>query len=191
MDNEQFASLAYLTLLGLVIAGSYLIGQRRNISKVAQQAGIWALIFIGVIASYGLWGDISQTITPQQSFNGTSISVPRSSDGHYYLQLDVNGQPVNFVVDTGASQLVLTQNDAERVGLNPDELRYLGSANTANGVVRTASVSLDTVQLGDITDQRFRAVVNDGQMEKSLLGMTYLSGFDSIEIRNNELVLTR
>jgi len=191
MSSEQIANLGFLGLMGLVITGSYLISQRSNMGKVAQQASIWALIFVGVIAAVGLWGDISQNIAPRQSVDGGQITVPRSGDGHYYLTLDINGQPVNFVVDTGASQVVLTQNDAERVGLNPDDLRYLGTANTANGVVRTAAITLDSIALGDIRDQQFRAVVNGGPMEQSLLGMTYLSGFDSIAISNNELVLTR
>jgi len=159
--------------------------------RVAQQASIWALIFIGVIAVAGMWGDITQSVAPRQQMDGTQVSVPRSPDGHYYLTLDINNTPVNFVVDTGASQVVLTQEDARRIGLDPAELRYLGRANTANGTVETANVSLEQVSLGDIVDQQVRAVVNGGQMEKSLLGMTYLNGFSSIAITNSELVLTR
>lgn len=191
MNGEQIANLAYLGLLAAVITGSYLISQRGNMGKVAQQASIWALIFVGAIAAVGMWGDISQSISPRQQFSGSEISVPRSPDGHYYLTLSINGTPVNFVVDTGASQVVLSQDDARRVGLDPDALRYLGTANTANGIVRTASISLDQVSLGEITDKQLRAVVNAGPMDKSLLGMTYLNGFDRIAITNNELVLTR
>jgi len=191
MNGEQIANLAYVGLLTAVITGSYLISQRGNMGKVAQQASIWALIFIGVIAVAGMWGDITQSISPRQQVDGTQVTVPRSPDGHYYLTLDINSTPVNFVVDTGASQVVLSQDDAQRVGLNPADLLYIGSANTANGVVQTAAVVLEQVALGDITDTRLRAVVNGGQMNKSLLGMTYLNGFDSISISNNELVLTR
>lgn len=191
MNGEQIANMAYLGLLAAVITGSYLISQRGNMGKVAQQASIWALIFIGVIAVAGMWGDITQSISPRQQMDGAQVTVPRSPDGHYYLTLDINNTPVNFVVDTGASQVVLTQEDARRVGLNPSELRYLGSANTANGVVQTAAVSLDEVSLGEISDRQLRAVVNGGQMDTSLLGMTYLNGFSSIAITNNELVLTR
>ena len=55
-----------------------------------------------------------------------------AADGHYYLSVDINGAPVNFVVDTGATDLVLTRKDAARVGLDPDSLIYQGRANTAN-----------------------------------------------------------
>ena len=192
MNGDQIANLAFLGLLGAAIAGSYLMSQRGNMGKVAQQASIWGLIFVGVIAAAGMWGDIRQTVTPTQKvLSETGISVPRQADGHYYLTLEVNGSPVDFVVDTGATQVVLTQRDAQRIGIDPSELRYLGRANTANGVVETADVWLDQVALGPIVDEGVRAVVNKGAMENSLLGMTYLSAFDTIQIRDNELVLIR
>jgi len=86
---------------------------------------------------------------------------------------------------------VLTREDAQRVGLSPDTLNYLGRANTANGEVRTAFVRLNEVQLGDVRDFDVPAVVNDGEMRQSLLGMGYLQRWGRIEISNNELILTR
>jgi len=103
----------------------------------------------------------------------------------------VNDVPVEFVVDTGASQIVLSQTDAARVGIDPASLRYLGLANTANGQVRTAPVWLDRVSLDDLQDFDVPAVVNDGQMDGSLLGMTYIDSFDTIQIRDGELILQR
>jgi aspartyl protease family protein len=95
------------------------------------------------------------------------------------------------VVDTGASEMVLTTADAARVGINVGELDYLGRANTANGQVRIARVRLDEVVLEGITDRNFRATVNEGEMRESLLGMTYLSKFSRIAIEGNMLVLSR
>lgn len=117
--------------------------------------------------------------------------MPRGNDGHYHLTLDVNGTAIDFVIDTGASQVVLSQRDAARIGINADALNYSGAASTANGVVRTAPVVLDQVTLGGITDRGVAAVVNGGDMESSLLGMTYLGLYDRIEISNGELVLNR
>ena len=107
------------------------------------------------------------------------------------MTVAVNGTPIDFLVDTGATQVVLTQADAARIGLNPTELRYLGIANTANGQVRTAAVNLDEVQVGPYSDRNLRATVNGGEMDKSLLGMTYLGLYDSISITNDELILSR
>ena len=192
MSSDQTADAIYLSLLGGALLLSYLLASRINIGKMLQQMGIWVLIFMGAIAVIGMWPEIQRTITPRQSVvNGTTIVLSRARDGHYYLTLDINNVPVEFVVDAGASQVVLTQDDAKRIGLNPSSLSYLGTASTANGTVRTAAVRLDTVSLGAITDTSVRAVVNDGQMFGSLLGMTYLSNFDSITIKDGQLILSR
>lgn len=192
MSTDQIMQLTYLVLLGSAIGGSAIVAGRRNMGKLAQQAAIWTLIFVGVIGAYGLWEDISSNVNPRQTvIDGGQIEVPRSPDGHYYLTLDINDVPVQFVIDTGASQVVLSQDDARRIGIDLGTLNYLGSASTANGVVRTAPVRLDTVALGSLRDANVSAVVNGGQMQDSLLGMTYLGLYDRIEIANNQLVLTR
>ena len=119
------------------------------------------------------------------------IEVPRSPDGHYHIQAVVNGTPMRFVLDTGATSLVLTQEDAQRAGLDLDNLAYTNRALTANGEVRTAPVELDSLALGPVTDQRVPAVVNQGDMSSSLMGMEYLQRWGRLEIENNTLTLTR
>ncbi|MEM9786176.1 MAG: TIGR02281 family clan AA aspartic protease [Pseudomonadota bacterium] len=192
MSTDQIMQLTYLVLLGAAIAGSAIVAGRSNMGKMAQQAAIWALIFIGVIGAYGLWEDISGDVTARQTvMDDGQVAVPRSPDGHYYLTLDVNDVPIRFVVDTGATQVVLSQDDARRVGIDPLSLSYFGFAQTANGVVRTAQVQIDTVALGPMQDYNVDAVVNGGTMSASLLGMTYLGLYDRIEISGGQLVLTR
>ncbi|HSG57216.1 MAG TPA: TIGR02281 family clan AA aspartic protease, partial [Paracoccaceae bacterium] len=78
-----------------------------------------------------------------------------------------------------------------RAGLDPAKLAFIGSAMTANGPVRTAPVRLDSIRLGGIEDRGLRAFVNEGEMRESLLGMTYLQRFSSVEIRQGALILTR
>ncbi len=192
MSTDQIMQLTYLMLLGAAVGGSVIVAGRDNLGKMAQQAAIWFLIFIGVIAAYGLWGDISNDVNSRQAIiSDTRVEVPRSGDGHYYLTLDINNVPVRFVVDTGASQVVLSQQDAQRIGIDVNDLVFGGAASTANGIVRTAPVTLDQVSLGTINDDRLRAVVNGGEMEDSLLGMTYLGLYSRIEIANDQLVLNR
>jgi aspartyl protease family protein len=192
MDPDQLARLAYLALLAAALGGWFFMQMRGNPGKTMQMIAVWALIFVGVIAGYGLWNDIRQEVAPSQAMLAENVvSVPRSNDGHYHLVLQVNGVPVEFVVDTGASEIVLSQRDAARIGLDPATLAYTGIALTANGEVRTAPVRIDRVDLGSITDTNLRAVVNEGAMDGSLLGMGYLGLFDRIEIAGDELILTR
>jgi aspartyl protease family protein len=105
--------------------------------------------------------------------------------------LEVNGHPTRFVVDTGATAIVLTRSAAQAAGIDTDDLIFSGRANTANGTVETAPVRLDTLALGDTLDTDVRAVVNNGQMFESLLGMSYLNRYSRIEISNGQLVLER
>lgn len=192
MSTDQIMQLTYLMLLAAAIGGSAIVAGRSNLGKMAQQATIWGLIFVGVIGAYGLWDDISNNVNPRQSIiNDSTVAVPRGPGGHYQLTLDINGAAVDFTVDTGASQVVLSQTDARRIGIDPADLNYSSIANTANGMVRTAPVMLDEVVLGGITDRNVRAVVNGGPMDASLLGMTYLGLYERIEISNGQLVLSR
>jgi aspartyl protease family protein len=193
MSGDDTARLIYLVLLGGAIALWFFAQNRESLGKLTQQALVWGLIFVGAIAVVGLWGDIRATVQPGQAgyVGADRIEVPRAIDGHYYLRAQVNGAPVDFVVDTGATLIVLTQSDAERAGLNPDDLAYIGRAYTANGEVRTAPVKLDTLAIGPIKDQGVTAVVNEGDLEMSLLGMAYLQRYSSVEISNNRMILTR
>jgi aspartyl protease family protein len=151
----------------------------------------WGLIIVGLMAGYGLWQDMGGSFTPRQTIAAQGeITLPRARDGHYYLTLEIAGQPVEFMVDTGASSVVLTREDAQKLGIDPDTLVYLGTAQTANGIVRTARVTLDDVRLGSFTDPTLTAYVNDGDMGGSLLGMDYLGQFH-IEIAADRMVLRR
>ncbi|MDG4648465.1 TIGR02281 family clan AA aspartic protease [Roseibacterium sp. SDUM158017] len=193
LNGDQIGSLVYLVLLAVAIAGWLFASSRRNLGRLAQYAAVWSFIFIGAIVAVGLWSDIRQTVAPRQSvmLDGGRIEVPRAPDGHYYLTLGVNGVPVRFVVDTGASEIVLSREDAARAGIALDRLIFSGRALTANGMVETAPVRLETVQAGPAVETGVRAVVNATDMQDSLLGMSYLQRFERLEISGGRLVLER
>ena len=184
-------NLAYLLLLLAAVGGWMIVQNRARIGKMAQQAAVWVLIFVGVIAGIGLWDDVRNTVVPSQSvLTGGAISVPQAPDGHFYLTAQVNGTALRFMVDTGASDIVLNQADAEKIGLDMDQLVYSRKALSANGEVGIAPVVLDSVALGPVQSRDVRAVVNGGDMRQSLLGMRYLQGFSKIEIGDGALILT-
>lgn len=192
MSGDSFGQLAYLVILGTAVVGWYIAENRRNLGRSARMFVAWGLIFLGVIAGYGLWSDIRDEVLPRQSVVASgALEVPRANDGHYHLVAKLNGVPVQFVVDTGASDVVLTQDDARRIGLDPGSLAFGGIANTANGPVRIANARVDSFELGGNTDTNVRVSVNGGEMNGSLLGMSYLQRFAHIEISGNKLILTR
>jgi aspartyl protease family protein len=192
MTGDQLGNLAYIGLMLAVIGGYFFLNNRLSMNKTLQYAAIWGLIFIGGIAAFGLWEDIKRGTPSQTVFTDQGqIEVPRSSDGHYYLTISVNAVPIRFVVDTGATDIVMSHSDAEKIGLDLDNLTYFGRAMTANGEVRTAPVRLDSLSVGPIVDRNMSAWVNEGEMSTSLLGMAYLQRFDRIEISGGQLILTR
>jgi len=192
MDSDSVASLAYLGLLGAAIAGWFFMQNRQSLGRTMQQLLVWVLIFLGVIGAYGIWNDISNSARPSQIIaEGNQIEIPRRRDGHFYITAKLDGVDIDFIVDTGATEIVLSKADARRLGFNPDDLLFLNSARTANGEVGLALVVIEQLELGPLLDENIRAWVNEGELDTSLLGMSYLSLFQSIEIRGNELILTR
>ncbi|MCC5990977.1 MAG: TIGR02281 family clan AA aspartic protease [Rhodobacteraceae bacterium] len=194
MDSDQIARLIYLGLWGTVLISYVLIARRQNIGQSLRHALLWGLLFVGVAAGYGLWQDIAGS--NQVSVTGEGAVVLRAQrDGQFHLTLNVNSEPVRFIIDTGATDLVLSRRDAETVGLDPDNLAYLGQARTANGIVGLARVTLDEVTLAHddlvISDQNVPAFVNEGQLDVSLLGMGYLRRYARISIEGERMILER
>ncbi|MEZ5755351.1 MAG: TIGR02281 family clan AA aspartic protease [Paracoccaceae bacterium] len=191
MDAETTGRLFYLSLLLVAVGGWVMVEYRKRMGEALRTALAWGLIFIGVMAGYGLWNDLRTDIAPQQILTQTGqIEVPRAEDGHYYLTLDINGTPIRFMADTGATNMVLSDRDARRLGIDTGELVYIGTAQTANGTVRTARTRLPEVVLGPHVDRDFPAWVNQGEMSDSLLGMDYLSLY-RVEIAGNRMILRR
>jgi aspartyl protease family protein len=193
MEDAGFARLIYLSVLVAVILGSVLISRKGEFWKLARQAGVWLLIFVALVAAAAGWQDIRQTgpLSLVQIEEEGKIIIPKQRDGHFHLKLDVNGTPINFLVDTGASEIVLNQQDAQSLGFDADTLEYWAYANTANGKVRLAPVRLGSITLGGYKDKNVKATVNEGDMRTSLLGMSYLKRFSAIEIKHDKMILTR
>lgn len=189
MNGETLARVGYLAIILVALGGWVLVEFRQRMGQALRMALAWGLIFVGVMAGYGLWSDIRRDImTIQEVAQDGTVEVPRAADGHYYLTVMINGTAVPFMVDTGASGMVLAEGDAEKLGIDLGELSFLGQANTANGVVRTARITLPLVELGPFRNEDFQAFVTEGELDQSLLGMDYLGQF-RMEFDQGKLVL--
>lgn len=190
MDGESFGRLIYLGLLLAAVAGWAASEYSGRLGQGLRSFLAWGLIIVGLMAGYGLWKDIRRDVIPSQNITAETVEIPRAADGHYYVTLTINGQPLKFMADTGASGVVLSRADARRLGFDLGTLVFAGQSQTANGVVRTARVQLVDVRLGPFLDPRIGAYVNEGEMDGSLLGMDYLGRF-SIEIAGDRMILRR
>jgi clan AA aspartic protease (TIGR02281 family) len=109
--------------------------------------------------------------------------------GHFLIDAVVNGAPVDFLVDTGASNIVLTLADAERLGLQPETLRFSQRFATANGEVRGAPVVLREIRVGQFSLFDVPASVNEAPLRVSLLGMSFLERLNGYEVNGRRLIL--
>ena len=118
-----------------------------------------------------------------------TVELRRGPDGHFHVVGTVNGTEVLFLVDTGASGVVLNQADARRIGFDPGTLAYTQIFNTANGQVTGAPVRLASMGVGPIVFRDVGASVNGGKLDRSLLGMSFLNRLSGFEIEGDRMTL--
>ena len=120
---------------------------------------------------------------------GSAAEITKSPDGHYWAEGEVNGQRVRFLVDTGATAVALTAEDARRLGFEPHDLDYAFQVTTANGVQRAAEVKLASVSVAGAQVSDVDALVIEKGLPSSLLGMTYLGRLSRFEATRTALIL--
>jgi len=151
-----------------------------------EKLAIGATIGLGLVV--GLLWPLPHHSAPPGAPGGAEVVIERNSDHHYYADANVNGRPVHFMVDTGASETALTEADAKEIGLTVDPNKYEVIGDGASGMVRGQYVDLKSIDLGGIRQQDARAVIVPGATV-SLLGQPFLEKVDEIVIRNAEMRL--
>ncbi len=116
-------------------------------------------------------------------------TLPRAPDGHFYAELRVNGTPVRFLVDTGASMIALTREDAQRIGIPISEADFTGTAQTASGSVGLKPIVLDRVSLGSLEATDVDAAIVQQGLGQSLLGQSWLKRIGKVTIEGDQMVL--
>jgi aspartyl protease family protein len=177
-----------------IFGGAAAFWSRSSLTRIAKIAGLWALIISAIAVFYLYRSDLGTRVMSALDPSGVTVTsegmlLHRAQDGHFWLRADVNGVPVRFMIDTGASNVVLSPEDARRVGINTGLLDFSGIATTANGNVRFARATVSQISLGEAVFYDVPVTVNGADMQGSLLGMTVLRNFGSIEFRGDMLIL--
>ncbi len=121
---------------------------------------------------------------------GSVVEIKAGRNGHFNTEVEINGRPIGAMIDTGATMVVLSHEDAERAGLYVNDSDFNRTIWTANGAARVAAVTLGRVSIGDITVRDVPAVVTqEGLLKTSLLGMSFLSRLSRFDMRSGVLVL--
>lgn len=188
-------SLLLLGLLGASLAARQWFRPREFI----RNACIWVALGAALLLAYSFRFDVlrlgDRIIGELMPYRGQTeagvIRFPASRGGHFIVEADVDGTPIRFLVDTGATDVVLSPGDARRLGFDLSSLAFTRRYRTANGLVMGAPVSLRQISLGPIIMTNVRASVNQAGMSHSLLGMSFLGRLSGYEVSDQTLTLRK
>lgn len=192
IEIARAAGLVVLVSAGMLRAGRVL--RPRHLKYAAAWAGIVAVLALG-FAYRGELKGVGQHLQLAFSAGDPVVTaahelvVPQGEDGGYVLVGRVNGQRVRFVVDTGASDTVLSPDDARRIGVDMASLRYVVESETANGLGYGAPYVARRFEVGPLALADVKLTVNRAPMSASLLGMSVLSRLDSFQFGDRKLIL--
>jgi aspartyl protease family protein len=189
-----------LRLFGvLAVVSSGLASVRRfNFSGTVRVVAGWLGIFLVAVTAYALRDDVARVALKVRTAlipgyavaqSPRSLVIGRGEGETFNVVGQVNGAPVRFVVDTGSTEIVLSQADAQRAGLRPAEMTYSRPSQTANGVGYGAMTTVDSLAVGPIRMTDVPVSINKAPMSVSLLGMPFLKRLDSFEVRGDQLFL--
>lgn len=188
MDDP--ARLIYLLILLAAIGSGVAYMARQNLGKSVQQFLVWVLLLAGLVIVYGYKDMLMGQLFPATGVaRDEGLVFYKNTDGHFYMNSQVNGVAVRFLVDTGASQIVLDKKTAQKIGYDLDTLDFVHKAYTANGVVYGAKVRLDSLRIGPYWHENIPAMVNGGVLSTPLMGMAYLERYGELRITGERMVL--
>lgn len=127
---------------------------------------------------------------PEQVVEGGETRVPMAPDGHFWLRAEINGQPVDFMIDTGATLTAVSDEVAERIGLEPRRLSMPVTLNTANGTISAKLATVEEIRFGNVAARGLDAVIAPNLGDTSVIGMNLLSRLKGWRVEDNVLILT-
>ena len=205
MGTFEIVILAGGVLLVAIYVAVLLSGERAQPLQAVRYLLIWAAIGLAFITAYsyreelgevfsrvsGELGPAGRLISVSTTEDGEkAVRVRRRNDGHFIVRATVNGQAMTLLVDTGATTVVLRPADAQRAGIDTDDLNYTVAVHTANGTTYAAPVHLRAIAIGPLTVRDVNALVAPpGSLNENLLGMSFLRRLRSYEFSKDFLTL--
>jgi aspartyl protease family protein len=196
---QDWGFLAQMLAILALVASGLVLTWRLGARHIARSVAVWACVMGAVLLGAIYWSDISAmalrvrgALIPAYAVpaaGGHSLSVSEDAQGSYHVIGLVNGQRVDFLIDTGASDVVLSPTDAKRLGIDLDTLKFTKPYETANGIGEGAAWTADSLAIGPLRVTNVPVSINKTPMSTSLLGMSFLKRLDSFEFRNGQLIL--
>jgi aspartyl protease family protein len=184
--SRGLAGEAVSWVIGLGIMAAGVLYYEDIKSVIIEQAGITP----AMLAAAREASSDTQASKKDQTRGGSISELRIGRDGHYHADAEINGRSIEVMVDTGASMVALTYEDAERAGIYVKDSDFTMRVSTANGTGRVAPITISRISIGEITVRNVKgAVVESGKLSKTLLGMSFLGRLTRAEMRSGTLIL--
>ena len=183
-------------LVCILLLVSSLAARRLPLSYVAKAGLAWIAIFAALFAIFsfrfefiGIWERVKADIsgTAGQSISGEAIELRRQDDGHYWIMVDINGKPVRFMVDSGATMTAINATTARDAGIESDGYPIILS--TANGRVAAKRANVQSLVVGPHRIENHPVVVSESFGDINLLGMNFLNSMQSWRVEANVMII--
>jgi aspartyl protease family protein len=192
---DQALHLLYLVGVLVLVVSALLVG-RLPLGPTLKMAGVWILIFAAAFVGIAMKDDfaalgrhvLARSRAEATVGEGGALSVPKAEDGHFWVAAKVNGAPVRFLIDSGATVTSLSAEAAQRSGVDVSSGLPVFVA-TANGVVRARRGEVARLDVGPIARTDFAVHVSPAFGETNVLGMNFLSSLRRWSVEDNRLVL--
>lgn len=185
--------LVQLTLFATLLSSAILFHYRNRMGEAFRHALIWVGLALILVIGYTVKEQLIANLIPgrTQVNEAGDLIAHKADDGHFYLDLEVNGVATRMMVDTGASSITLDYESARRARINIDDLRYTAEISTANGRAFSAPITLNSVALGGRGFESVPAfVAGKDALEHPLLGMNFLKRFSRVAVEGDRLIIT-
>lgn len=184
-------------ILAIILGYFVLVNGLRALPRSLRVSALMTLMVVGTL-SYGqryvIVDKISNVISLSAPIaavaeTGGTANVSRHWDGHFRTSADINGKDIEMLVDTGASLVLLTYEDALIAGLDVGALDFNVPILTANGKSHVATLTLDQIDIGGVSVSNVEAAVAEhGQLHASLLGMSFIGEIEEAVIRKDRMI---
>ncbi len=180
----------------LLLLASSLAARRLPLCYIAKAALAWIAIFAALFPIFSfrfefisIWERVKADIsgTAGQSISGEAIELRRQDDGHYWITVDINGKPVRFMVDSGATMTAINATTAKEAGVEADGYPIILS--TANGRVAAKRATVQSLVVGPHKIENHPVVVSESFGDVNLLGMNFLNDMQSWRVESNKMIL--
>jgi aspartyl protease family protein len=198
--NSDFDSVQFINLaaFGVLVASGLIFARRITVKETLRNLSLWTGIAAVLVLGYSYQDEIADAalrvraeLVPSYAVtrNPKELVITADEDGNFVVYGRVDGAPVKFVVDTGASDIVLSPQDAKRLGIDLDGLNFSSQFETANGIGRGAPSTVESLAIGPIRLEHVPVSINEAPMSSSLLGLSFLRRLDSYTVTGRKLTL--